>query len=186
MLRERWSLVVRRVSPSWPLSRSWAAWQPWYSYICMMNNNNNIFWWISYFNRLCGVTLWTRWKIRITQDIWFRECEIIEGLSPLTSREVWSEEKAIKQRPSGENFLRKQGGFSTLTTVKLGNRFWWKQRTRYQWAPGRPEQILRFSRRWTTFWFWMRLGFKVGKSSSIVVWLSNPLTVVSWVVSSYR
>lgn len=57
----------------------------------------------------------------------------------------------MKQRPSGENFLRKQGGFSTLTTVKLGNRFWWKQRTLYQCAPARPEQILRLSRRWTTF-----------------------------------
>lgn len=75
----------------------------------------------------------------------------------------------MKQRPSGENFLRKQGGFSTLTTVKLGKRFWWKQRTLYQWAPGRPEQILRLSRRWTTFWFWIRLGFRVGVSSSIAV-----------------
>lgn len=33
------------------------------------------------------------------------------------SRDVWSEEKAMKYFPSGENFLRKHGGFSTLTTV---------------------------------------------------------------------
>lgn len=70
-----------------------------------------------------------------------------DDLLGLTSREVWSEEKAMKQRPSGENFRRKQGGFSTLTTVKLGKRFWWKQRTLYQCAPGRPEQIRRLSRR---------------------------------------
>lgn len=84
------------------------------------------------------------------------------------SSDVWSEEKAINQRPSGENFRRKQGGFSTFTTVKLGKRFWWKQRTRYQWAPARPELTLRCSSRWTTFWFWMRRGRRVGESSSAV------------------
>ena len=73
----------------------------------------------------------------------------------------------MKQRPSGENFLRKHGGFSTLTTVKLGNRFWWKQRTRYQCAPARPEHTRLLSRRWTTFWFWILLGFSVGLSSSM-------------------
>lgn len=96
-------------------------------------------------------------------------CSTSKLRSCFTSREVWSAEKAIKQRPSGENFLRKQGGFSTLTTVKLGKRFWWKQRTRYQWAPGRPEEIRRLSRRWTTFWFSMCLGFRVSVSSSIAV-----------------
>lgn len=103
----------------------------------------------------------------------------------LTSREVWSEEKAMKQRPSGENFLRKQGGFSTLTTVKLGNRFWWKQRTLYQCAPARPEQILRLSSRWTTFWFWMRLGFRVEESSSMVMMDVGTGLPLAWVVFSH-
>ena len=31
----------------------------------------------------------------------------------------------MKRFPSGVNFLRKQGGFSTLTRVKLGTMFRW-------------------------------------------------------------